>query len=181
MINLNNSLCLATAAISCSPPSHAINTAIVDTGASDHYFTPGAPLLQVDTAAPTTTIRTATGEAKSSTATAVLAIPSIPTLAARTGHIIPGFTNNLISLGKLCDADCTATITKHAITVYSPGGSPILTAPWDTTGPRLWRAALPPLSHHANGVVTQPTPGPPLGAPDAVPTTPPPPPPPTPP
>ena len=96
-------------------------------------------------------------------------LPAVPAAACR-GHVVPGFTNNLLSLARLCDADCTATITKHAITVYSPDGSPILTAPRDTTGPRLWRAALPHLAHHACGVVTQPTPGPRLGAHNAVPT-----------
>ena len=144
MINLNNSLGLATAAISCSPPSHAINTAIVDTGASDHYFTPGAPLLHVNTAAPSTTIRTATGEAKSSTATAVLTIPSIPTLAARTGHIIPGFTNNLISLGKLCDADCTAYLDKTSLHVTDKNGNKVFHGTREPTGARLWRVNITP-------------------------------------
>jgi hypothetical protein len=41
-----------------------------------------------------TTIQTATGETKTLTALAQLAIPNLPTEHARTGHVIPGFTNN---------------------------------------------------------------------------------------
>ena len=101
-------------------------TAIADTGASDHYFTPRAPLLSINDRAPPTTIRTATGEIQTSTGAAVLAIPTIPTLLARSGHIMPGFTNNLLSLGKLCDADCTATIDKHQLEVHDKYGQKVL-------------------------------------------------------
>ncbi len=67
-----------------------------------------APLLNLNRLAPHTTIRTATGEAKTSIATTQLALPTLPTMEARTGHIVRGFTINLISLGKLCDVGCTA-------------------------------------------------------------------------
>jgi hypothetical protein len=62
-MNLNYSL--ATAAITCSPLNTQHSTAIIDTGASDHYFTPNAPVVDIDSNAPKTTIRTATGEARS--------------------------------------------------------------------------------------------------------------------
>jgi hypothetical protein len=141
--NLNENLCLTTAVHTCSPPTH-YNTAIVDTGASDHYFRPGAPLLHIDPSAPCTNIRTATGEHRASSATAQLAIPGFPTVAARTGHIIPGFTNNLISLGKLCDADCTATLDKHTLRVRDKDGQCFLTGHRETGGPRLWRVNIGP-------------------------------------
>ena len=147
MVNLNNSLCLATAALSCSPPLTSTltsTTAIADTGASDHYFTTDAPLLDINPAGPRTTIRTATGEAKASSATAVLAIPAIPTLAARTGHIIPGFTNNLLSLGKLCDADCSAYLDKRQMVIHDNTGKEILKGIREPTGARLWRVNITP-------------------------------------
>ena len=68
---------------------------------------------------------------------AALAIPGIPSRHARTGHIIPGFTNNLISLGKLCDADCTAYIDKNKLEVHNKDGHKILHGTREPTGPRL--------------------------------------------
>ncbi len=130
----------------CSPPSpgdkYSHTTAIADTGASDHYFTDKAPLLHVDTTAPTTTIRTATGEFKTSTGTAVLAIPSLPSIRARSGHIIPGFTNNLLSLRKLCDDDCTAYLDKNILEVKNKQGTTILKGKREPSGAHLWRVNI---------------------------------------
>jgi hypothetical protein len=85
----------------------------------------GAPVVEFDPNVPKTTIRTATGETRTSTGAAMLAIPGIPTRHARSGHIIPGFTNNLLSLGKLCDADCTAYIDKNKLEVHNKDGHKI--------------------------------------------------------
>jgi hypothetical protein len=146
-MNLNYSL--ATATITCSPQSIQHATAIIDTGASDHYFTPSAPVVNIDPNAPKTTIRTSTGEARTSTGAAVLAIPGIPLLRACTGHIIPGFTTNLLSLGKLCEADCTAYIDKHKLEVNNKEGHKILHGAQEPTGRRLWRVDIagPPAQH----------------------------------
>ncbi len=60
---------------------------------------------------------------------------------------IPGFTNNLLSLGKLCDADCTAYIDKNKLEVHNKDSHKILHGTREHTGPRLWRvdiAAHPP-------------------------------------
>ena len=103
-----------------------------------------APLLHLNRLAPRTTIRTATGEAKTSIASAQLALPTLPSVAARTGHIVPGFTNNLISLGKLCDAGCTAFIDRQNITIRDSSGNHILTGAREPTGPRLWRINIAP-------------------------------------
>ena len=66
---------------------------------------PTAPVINIDQQAPRTTIRTATGQAIASTAAAELNIPTLSS-AACTGHIMPTFTNNVLSLRKLCDSDC---------------------------------------------------------------------------
>ena len=50
-------------------------TAIIDTGASNHYFTTTAPLLGINMAVPPTTIRTATGKSRTSMASVLLTIP----------------------------------------------------------------------------------------------------------
>ena len=86
-------------------------------GASDHYFTETAPVSNNDTMVPKTTILTATGERCTSMGTAQLNISTIPTTLAQTGHIMPGFKNNLISISKLCDANCTAYFDKNHIIV----------------------------------------------------------------
>ncbi len=92
--------------------------------------------------APKTTIRTATGEARRTTGAVVLAIPGIPSLHACTGHIIPGFTTNLLSLGKLCDADCTAYIDKHKLEVHNKDRHKILQGNREPTRPHLWRVNI---------------------------------------
>ena len=137
VLNLNENLCLTTTSLvpTCSPPH--CNTAIADTGAMDHYFTATAPLTDINPAAPHTTIRTATGEQHTSIAMAQLAIPAIPTKSARTSHIIPGLTNNLLSLGKLCDANCTAQLDKHTLRVHNKQGKLILMGHCELTGVRL--------------------------------------------
>ena len=68
----------------------------------------------------------------------------LPTTTARTGYIIPTFQNNLLSLGKLCDADCTAHLDKHRLLVRDKVGNPILTGHREQTGARLWRVNISP-------------------------------------
>jgi len=77
-----------------------------------------APVTILNKSGPPTTIRTASGQAIASTAAATLTNPAALPTQACTGHIMPGFTNNLLSLGKLCDAGCYAIINKHALHVY---------------------------------------------------------------
>ena len=143
--SLSYSCALATAAINCSPPRQHLHntTAIINTGASNHYFTPDAPLSCIDSTAPSTNIRTATGETKTSTAFACFALPThIPT-AACTGHIIPGFTNNLTSLGKLCDNGCTgASLDKQNLWVRDNSGRVILHGKRKSSGARLWQVNI---------------------------------------
>ena len=68
---------IATTASSCSPPLQS-DMAIADTGASGHYFLAEAPLININTQAPHTTIRTATGQPLYSAGTATLNLPTIP-------------------------------------------------------------------------------------------------------
>jgi hypothetical protein len=91
-------------------------TAIIDTGMSDHYFTPATPLHHIDSTMPPTTICTATGKTKTSTAAA----------RSCTGYLIPGYTNNLLSIGTLWGNDCTAALDKHQLIVQVKEGNTIL-------------------------------------------------------
>ena len=40
------------------------------------------------------------------------------------------------------DASCNVTFTKHAVNIYSPTGTTIITGWRETTGPRLWRMSI---------------------------------------
>jgi hypothetical protein len=112
-----------------------------------------APLVQMNNNAPITKIHTATGELKASSASALLAIRGLPTQQARTVHIIPGFTNNLLSLGKLCDADCTAYIDKNKLEVHNSHGQKILHGDREQTGARLWRVNIAPSPTNAPAII----------------------------
>jgi hypothetical protein len=52
------------------------------------------------------------------------------------------FTNNLVSLGKLCDAGCTIFLNKTHLLVRNGNGELILTGNRETTGARLWRVNI---------------------------------------
>ena len=141
---------------------------MADTGASQHYFMPSAPVTHRDTTAPPTTIRTAAGESHTSSASARLALPALPTTQASVGHIIPTFTNNLLSLGQLCDSGCTAHFDAHHLVIKDPAGTPIIRGAREKGGACLWRVNISP-----SDTIT--TPGPTLIPPDPVDIIPPPP------
>ena len=55
---------------------------------------------------------------------------------------MPAFTNTLIGVGNICDADCTVVFKKKDITVLSPKGEPIIQGWREENLPRIWRVAL---------------------------------------
>ena len=55
---------------------------------------------------------------------------------------MPAFTNTLIGVGPICDADCTVVFKKKDFTVLSPKGEHILQGWREENLPRLWRVAL---------------------------------------
>ena len=55
---------------------------------------------------------------------------------------MPTFTNTLIVVGPICDADCTVVFKKEDVTVISPKGEPILQGWREDKLPRLWRVPL---------------------------------------
>jgi hypothetical protein len=69
-----------------------------------------------------------------------LALPTLPA-AARPGHVLPALSHSsLISIGRICDADCTATFEKTKVTIFR-NNKAILAGPRVyTTG--LWRLPL---------------------------------------
>ena len=57
---------------------------------------------------------------------------------------MPTFTNTLIGVGPICDANYTVVFKKEDVTVISPEGKPILQGWREKKLPRLWRFALRP-------------------------------------
>ena len=144
--------------------------AIADTGDSDHYFTASAPVANINPSAPRITIRTAAGAPHTSSASAQLALDTLPSSQASTGHIVPGFTHSLLSIGKLCDAGCTATFTQQSLTVTNAHGLPILLGSRAPHGPRLWTIDISPhlaRALHATSTGLPPSSAPALILPDA--------------
>ncbi len=123
-----------------NPPPNILlsHTGIADSGATDFYFAPDAPVTNYNPQAPTVGVRVANGRPKRSVASATLSsVPSLPQ-AAMTGHVMPAFPHTLIDLGPFADLDCKIVFTKTSVTVYHPDGHPLLSGWRDQTGPRLW-------------------------------------------
>ena len=57
---------------------------------------------------------------------------------------MPTFTNTLIGVGPICDANCTVVLKKEDVTVLSPEGKPILQGWREDKLPRLRKFALSP-------------------------------------
>ena len=73
---------------------------------------------------------------------ATLAIPQVKADFPTKGYIMPTFTNTLIGVGPICDADCTVVFKNEDATVLSPKGEPILQGWREEKLPRLRRVAL---------------------------------------
>ena len=82
--------------------------------------------------------------------------PTLPSTATKA-HILPDLNpHSLVSIGVLCDHDCTATFNKHAVTIHRHN-QPILTGLRLPNG--LWSLPLHPTNtqHQANTLFTPQT------------------------
>ena len=79
-----------------------------------------------------------------STSTYDISISQLPSEFPTTGHVMPGFQENLVGVGPMCDANCTVKFTKHIVNIYSPTGTTIIIGWRETTGPRLWKMSIMP-------------------------------------
>jgi hypothetical protein len=120
-------------------PSHI---GIADSGATDFYFTPDAPVTNYIPQALTVGVCVANGRPKRLVASATLAsVPSLPQ-ASMTRHVMPVFPHTLIGLGPFADLNCKIVFTKSSVTVYHPDGHTLLSGWRDGTRPRLWHFPL---------------------------------------
>ena len=93
---------------SCNPAPHPpdIDTGIVDSGSSQLYFAPGAPVMNYDATAPTIKVRVANGTPVHSIASGELASVAALPQTSRKGHVMAGFPHSLIGLALFVDAGC---------------------------------------------------------------------------
>ena len=118
-------------------PSH---TAIVDTGASNFYLTPSAPVTNLNPSATAVTVSDASGKQHCSSAQAKILL----NLPDRNAKIMPSFQHNLMGIGKLCNNDCRVVFDKTVVTVFANDGSTLLQGWREQQGAKLWRFSLIP-------------------------------------
>ena len=116
----------------------------MDSGATHFYIAPNAPHGLLDTSAATIKIVTANGQVSTSATRDTLPISQLAADFPTTGYIMSAFTNTLIGVGSICDADCTIVFNKKEVNVLSPEGKTILQGWRENKIPRLWRFALKP-------------------------------------
>ena len=87
-------------------------TVIVDSGATNLYIAPNASHSQLYTSASRIRVGAANGQVAISTSKARLPIPQLDVDFPTTGYIMPTFTNTLIGVGPICDANCTVVLKK---------------------------------------------------------------------
>ena len=84
----------------------------MDSGATHLYIATNAPYGKLKTTAKKIRVGTANGQVETSTATDTLPIPQLATDFPTTGYIMHTFTNTLIGVGPICDANCTVVFRK---------------------------------------------------------------------
>ena len=119
-------------------------TCIVDSGETHLYIAPNAPYGQLDTTASKIRVGTANRQVEISTAKATLPIPQLAADFPTTGYIMPTFTNTIIGVGPICDANFTVVFMKEDVTVMSTEGKPIIQGWREKKLSRLWSFDLRP-------------------------------------
>lgn len=90
---------------------------IADSGATSHFVTINAPIVNKKVAKQPLAITTAGGAVLYSSHTGELDLPYLP-VAARRCHVVPSLRDfSLLSVGQFCDANCDVIFSKGKITV----------------------------------------------------------------
>ena len=117
---------------------------MIDSGASNIYLTINAPKQRVDRNAPTFRVGTADEIPQVSSVSCDLALPHLPENFPKSGHVMPGFTENLVGINAMCDAGYTVTFSASVVTIYNQHGTLVIHGWWDQNRPRLWCMSLLP-------------------------------------
>ena len=91
------------------------DTAIVDSGAIGWYFTPDAPVSNMNKTEVMICVGTATGQAQESEAFWESPLPDLS--PGLFGHFMYGSKHNLLGIGNLCDKDCKVLFKKHSVII----------------------------------------------------------------
>ena len=57
---------------------------------------------------------------------------------------MPGFQENIVVLGPMCDTNRTVTLSKHPVNIYSLNGNPLITGWREPDRPCIWHIYLLP-------------------------------------
>ena len=120
------------------------DTGIVDSGETHLYISPSAPHGPLNTNASKVSVVTANRQVERLSSTATLPIPQLALYFPTTGYIVPSFTNTLVGVGPICNANCTVVFTKQDVIVISPEDKSILTGWIEKEPPKLWLFSLKP-------------------------------------
>ena len=106
------------------PPTFKTQPIIANTGATSHYITASHTSLchNVHETDKGPSVKAANGQIMTATHRATLPLPLTISTAAKTGQILDSLqTGSLLSIGKLCDNNCTATFTKDNVFIKKEG------------------------------------------------------------
>ena len=132
----------------------------MDSDTNHLYIAPSAPHGPPDTSAATISVGKANGQVENSLEKATLPIPQLAADLTTTGYIMPSFTNTIVGVGPICDADCTVVFTKQDVTLLSPKREAIITGWREKKLPKLCSFALKPteemIKNHTSTRLTTP-------------------------
>ena len=131
------------------------HTGILDSGATHLYIAPNAPHGPLDTSTATVKVGTANGQVATSAAKSTLPIPQLAADLPTTGYIMPSFTNTLIGVVPICDANCTVVFKKKDVTVLLPKVKTILQGWREKKLPILWSFSLKPTDRSIKDYTTK--------------------------
>jgi len=122
-----------------------IKWAILDSGATSHFFVTNAPVIDIAPALQPLTVQIPDGTRVDSSHTCALDMPQLPK-EGRIGHIVPGLAGySLLSVTTLCNAGCEVHFTKIDCTVTYRGRVVLYAKKCTRTG--LWMIPINPTQH----------------------------------
>ena len=137
-----------TAYVTCSLPQNKLHynnnfAAIANTGASHRYCHGKAPTTTFTSTETPTLVNIANGQRIQSIGQAKLLLPNLPP-GTEDCHIMSSFANNLLSMGRFCNAGCTVIFTGTNVKVISNTGTTILQGFREQAGANIWRFNINP-------------------------------------
>ena len=143
------------------PPSSS-HSAILDSGCTNHYFPPNFPVKNIKPTSTGINVTLPDSSTIKSTHTASLPIPSLNDNATKV-HIFPNLHSALLSVGQLCDSDCSVTFKQKNVCIYNSKNE-LITTGWRDPSSGMYKIPLPihnPQTSNisfANGIIKRDTP-----------------------